>query len=79
MNSKSQMHMMKRMEEKLKELMGDKAFVMFTNQIAKEAFRIEIENMAEGDFKDFVLTNFDEIVGAQEGGEDGHDKQSGGD
>lgn len=56
-------YMMNRMDEKLRELMTKEEYVEFSSQIAKESFRIELENMADGDFKDFCLGNFDAITG----------------
>lgn len=53
----------KHMEEKLKELMGEKEYALWSAETAKKAFREEVQGMEDGDFKDFILTNFDEIVG----------------
>lgn len=50
-------------EKKLYQLMGKEAYVAFMKKTTKEAFRLEIGGMAEGDFKDFVLENFDMITG----------------
>jgi len=55
--------MMNRMDEKLRELMTKEEYTEFSRQIAKESFRIELESMADGDFKDFCLENFDTITG----------------
>lgn len=56
------MFVMKKMEEKLIELMGHEAYAEFSTKIAKEGFRAEIEGMAEGEFKDFCIENFDDIT-----------------
>ena len=52
----------KRLEEKLQELMGKDEAVAFLKQVCDEAFRIEIEGLPDSDFKEFVLGNFDEIT-----------------
>lgn len=54
-------YMIKRMEEKLMELMGDD-YYEFARKIAIEAFRKEMEAASESEFKNFVLDNFNEIV-----------------
>lgn len=54
---------MRYMEEKLKELMGEKEYALWSAETAKKVFREEVQRMEDGDFKDFILTNFDEIVG----------------
>ena len=65
MTEKTMMFMMKRMEEKLRELMGDDAFADFSVALAKEAFRLDIHNMADSEFKNFCVDNFDVITGGQ--------------
>ena len=55
-------YMLKKMEEKLIELMGQEAYIEFSVQIAREGFRKEVEGMEDGDFKNFVIENFDKIV-----------------
>ena len=57
------LHIMKRQETMLKELMDEEEFQRFTADIAKEAFRMEIDGMADSEFKEFVTENFDEITG----------------
>jgi hypothetical protein len=66
MTEKTIMFMMKRMEEKLRELMGDDAFTDFSVALAKEAFRQDIYNMADDEFKNFCVDNFDVITGGQQ-------------
>ena len=48
---------------KLIELMGKDAFFEFSIQIAKELFADSIMGMADSDFKEFCLDNFDAITG----------------
>ena len=55
--------MLKRFEEKLKELMGEEEYAKFSTEVAKEAFFAELTDMPEGDFKDFCLDNFNMITG----------------
>jgi hypothetical protein len=50
-------------EAKLIELMGEDAFFKFSTQIAKELFADSIMGMADSDFKNFCLDNFDAITG----------------
>ena len=50
-------------ENKLKEIMTFKDFDKFASDIAKELFKAEIGGMDESEFKDFILENFDEIIG----------------
>lgn len=53
---------MKLMEEKLIELMGQEAYTAFAAKIARDAFREEVDGMAESDFKNFIMENFEEIT-----------------
>lgn len=57
-----ELEVIKRLEAKLKELMGEDEAVAFLKQVCDEAFRIEIEKLPDGGFKNFVLENFDEII-----------------
>lgn len=68
-NEKIYLHMMRRQEEKLIELMGAESYGRFARELAKEAFRMEVDGMAESAFKDFVTENFDNIVGGETNGE----------
>lgn len=62
MTDKAMMHMMKRMEDKLRELMGEEEFHKFSVELAKEAFRKEIDSMEDSEFKRFVTANFGAIT-----------------
>lgn len=62
MANKVMTHMMKRMEDKLRELMGEEAYTEFSKELAKEAFRKEVEGMADSEFREFTLANFDDIT-----------------
>ena len=62
MNEKATMYILKKYEEKLLEYMTKKDYTEFSAQVAKEAFRIEVEDMVEGPFKNFVRENFERIT-----------------
>lgn len=63
MNSeKGDTYLIGKMEAKLQELMTKEDFTAFILKITKDAFRIESEDMEDGEFKDFVLENFDKIT-----------------
>lgn len=49
-------------EEKLVQLMGSEAFWEFALEVGKMLFVAEVEGMPEGDFREFVLKDFDEIT-----------------
>ena len=49
-------------EKKLKELMTEKEYKEFVMKVAKEGFKKEIEGMADSEFKDFCMENFEEII-----------------
>ena len=55
------MYVVKEYEKKLKELMGE-SFTEFSREVCKQGFRKEMEQMAESEFKDFILDNFDDIT-----------------
>ena len=61
MNEKTLTFTLRKMEEKLMELMGND-YYDFAKQLAKDAFRYEIENMEDPDFKQFCHDNFDTIT-----------------
>ena len=62
MTSKAITDTMKRMEDKLRELMGEEEFHKFSVELAKEAFRKEIDGMEDSEFKRFVTANFGAIT-----------------
>lgn len=49
-------------EKKLTEIMSYQDFTKWSNDMAKKMFRQEIEGMADSEFKDFCLENFDKIT-----------------
>ena len=55
-------YMFKRYEDKLVSLMGPEAYLDFTKEVAVEMFKISIELMEDGDFKDFCKSNMDRII-----------------
>ena len=50
-------------EDKLKEIMTFKDFDKFASDIAKELFKAEIGGLDESELKEFILENFDDIIG----------------
>lgn len=50
-------------EKKLKELMGEEEYQKFVIEVSKDGFREELEGMADSEFKDFCIKNFDMITG----------------
>ena len=61
--TKYENNVMLKMEHKLRELMSEEDFNAFIKETAKEAFRSEVNDLNDGDFKEFVLENFSEITG----------------
>ena len=59
-------YMIKKMEEKLLELMGQEAYNEFAMEVAKEGFKQEINGMAESGFKNFCLEYMPWILGEEE-------------
>ena len=62
MTEKTQVHLISMYEKKLESLMGPAEYMAFATRAAKECFRLEIEDMADGEFKDFCLENLEKIV-----------------
>jgi len=62
MYEKSMLHIMKRMDAKLQDLLTAQEYNQFSEEVAKEAFLVEVKDMPDGDFKSFVLENFDLIT-----------------
>lgn len=55
-------NLLNRMEDKLVELMGGKAYSVWAAETARDMFRQSVEDMEDGDFKDFVLENLEQIT-----------------
>lgn len=66
MNEKAMMHVIRQYENKLREILSPEDFGDFVVKCARESFKIEIEEMEAGEFRDFCLDNFDGIVGLRE-------------
>lgn len=49
-------------EEKLKELMTEKEFDLFTSEVSRKAFKAEIELMPDCEFKQVILDHFDDLT-----------------
>lgn len=67
MSENAMRYLIDRMEEKLKEYMTEEDYAAFIKEIAKEAFRMDVEAMEECDFKEFAIANFDRITGDGDG------------
>ena len=50
-------------EKKLKELMGEEAFIQFSLEVAKDMFFNSIKDIEDFNFRNFCLDNFDLITG----------------
>ena len=50
------------MEDKLKELLGEDAYKEWSESIAKEMFKEDVEHMEDGQFKDFCKDYMEEIT-----------------
>ena len=66
MSEKAMLFLIARLEGKLKEYMTEEDCAAFIKEIAKEAFRMDVEAMEECDFKEFVIANFDRITGGDD-------------
>lgn len=62
MTDKGLLYMINRMDAKLRDYMTAEEHATFSKEIAKEAFRIDIEDMEDNGFKAFVIEHFDEIT-----------------
>lgn len=62
MDEKYYLYVLNAYEKKLKELMGENDYHEFAKEVAKEGFKEEINGMADSDFKNFCLENFDKIT-----------------
>lgn len=62
MDEKYYMYVISEMEKMLRFLMGDEEYDRFSTKLAKDAFRREMEDCEDGEFKEFVLEHFDEIT-----------------
>lgn len=56
------MYVIKEYERKLKEYMSEDEYTRFSIWVSKNGFRQEVENMEDGEFKNFILENFDTIT-----------------
>ena len=55
-------NLLNRMEDKMVELMGGKAYSVWATETARDMFRQSVEDMEDGEFKDFVLANLEQIT-----------------
>lgn len=61
-DKKIMMILIAEMENKLKEFMSEEEYHSFSVNLARNAFKQEVEGMADSPFKQFVLQNFDKIT-----------------
>lgn len=54
--------LLNRMEDKMVELMGGKAYSVWATETARDMFRQSVEDMDNSDFKDYILEHFEEIT-----------------
>lgn len=52
-------------EKKLIELMGPQKFGEYSAMLARRMFAAELEEMEDGEFKEFALKNFNKITGGE--------------
>ena len=57
-----QINLLNRMEDKMVELMGGKAYSIWAAETARDMFRQSVEDMDNSDFKDYILEHFEEIT-----------------
>ena len=60
--NESLINLLNRMEDKMVELMGGKAYSIWAAQTARDMFRQSVEDMDDSDFKDYILEHFEEIT-----------------
>lgn len=53
-------------EKKLIKLMGKKRFIRYSTNLAKNLFAAEVFDMPDGEFKDFIIDNFNLITGGDD-------------
>lgn len=63
MSEKALLTMMRLMGAKLRELMSAEDYSKFSVEVAKKGFLADVEELTDGEFKDFVMENFDRIFG----------------
>lgn len=62
MNNEFLINLLNRMEDKMVELMGGKAYSIWATETSRDMFRQSVEDMEDGDFKDYILEHFEEIT-----------------
>ena len=66
MSEKAMVFVISRLEQKLKQYMELEEFKEFIKDVTREAFRMDVEALEDGDFKDYILANFDRITEARD-------------
>lgn len=57
----SELFIMREMEKKLKELMGEEDYDKFALETAQKAFIENLKHLPESEFKDFALNHVDDV------------------
>ena len=70
MSEKALLFVISRLEQKLKQYMELEEFKEFIKDVTREAFRMDVEALEDGGFKDYILANFDWITEARTEGRD---------
>ena len=63
MNTYALVYMVGKMEKELQKYMPKEEYIEFLMETSREAFKVEVEHMEDGEFKKYILDNFSEIVG----------------
>lgn len=66
MSEKAMVFVISRLEQKLKQYMELEEFKEFIKDVSRDAFRMDVEALEDGDFKDYILANFDRITEARD-------------
>lgn len=61
-NNEFLIDLLNRMEDKMVELMGGEAYSVWATETARDMFRQSVEDMEDGEFKDFILENLEQIT-----------------
>jgi len=62
MNEKALVFIIDEMGKKLEEFMERTDYEAFCVDVARKAFMMEVNDMEDGDFKEFILSNINEVL-----------------
>jgi len=66
MSEKAMVFVISQLEQKLKQYMEIEEFHQFIKDVTREAFRMDVDALEDGDFKEYILANFDRITEARD-------------